>query len=97
MPSTKKIWISATQLRNYMLRDPLLDWLNINFTEKNFKNNKKRFNMYKSFLKIGKSKKKNYSNVKKKISNTFHQYLLNQGHTFEEKVVRKIKEKGLSF
>jgi len=96
MPSTKnsnKIWVSATDLRNYMLRDPLLDWLNINFTEKRFKNNEKRFKMYKSFVKIGKSKKKDYSNVKKKVSNTFHQYLLNQGHTFEEKVVKRIKKK----
>lgn len=82
MPSRKnKIWVSATELRNFMLNDPLLDWLNINY------NNKKRIPSG-TFKRITKK----FIKVKKSI-NTFKEYILNQGNVFEDIVVNKIINK----
>jgi hypothetical protein len=81
-----KIWISATELRNYMIRDPILDWLKINFKKKRFKKWEKRFGRYKKvLLKVFKSEGK--------TKKTLNCYLFSQGHEFEKKVVERIKQK----
>lgn len=86
MPNSrnKKIWISATELRNYMLNDPLLDWLEIN--------SKRNSNM--GFLNMGVQKfHKLIRKVKPLKSNTIRDYLMNQGNVFERIVVEKIEKK----
>ncbi len=77
MPTfNRNIWISATELRNYMIRDPLLDWLKVHY----------------KIGKLKKYKKVISKVIKKVNTNTFHGYLLNQGNEFEEKVVEKLIE-----
>lgn len=81
MPNKRaKLWISATELRNYMLNDPLLDWLN-----KNHKKTKHKSGIVK---KVSEKCSKT-----KKALNNFKEYIMNQGNIFEDIVVNKIIQK----
>nr|QBK86358.1 MAG: uncharacterized protein LCMAC102_01530 [Marseillevirus LCMAC102] len=66
-----KIWISATETRNYLLKDPLIDWLKYNYSQLTTKN----------------------SITGRRNSNSFIEYIMEQGTIFETHIIRLLSEK----
>lgn len=73
--------ISASKVRNYLLEDPLLDWLSFY----------KIRNIYDT--PIQKLENKNINLIKIKKHDIFTNFILNEGVVFEEKVIRLLKNK----
>jgi len=70
-------WVSATQTRNYLLKDPVIDWIKTHyspFVTKNPKYTRKVINAV------------NY----KKPGTNFHEFIMNQGNKFETRVIQYI-------
>src|SRR5205085_8043947 len=70
-------WITPSATRNYMLKDPICDWLEL-FSNK---------------ISSGVSDNNNISSKPAKPSNSFLNFLLNQGVKFEAGVVSLLKER----
>jgi hypothetical protein len=83
--SEQKYWISGTQVKNYLLKDPLLDWLDCHYLNLGF--NTKIVNRI--------PEKYNKINRFKKIKNNdeYLESLFSNGRKFEDKVVQKIYDR----
>lgn len=75
-----RVWISATSTRNYMLRDPLLDWLKCHYSEFVTRNPK----YIKPILNAVKDRRD---------PNSFIEYIMEQGNIFESLVIRLLTER----
>lgn len=73
-------WISATATHNYMMKDPLLDWLQ--YHHSTFTNKKKRYR--KVVTKSLEDSKSTYN---------FTSYIMEQGNVFERKVIKLLIKK----
>lgn len=73
-------WISATKLKNYIAKDPLVDWLDLHDKGHSFVSNKG---------------KKNIQNINNRFRNTsiFSNYLMSQGRKFENEIIKIIEKK----
>jgi len=76
----EKEWISATSTRNYILKDPLLDWLKLNFSTVGHKSPEHTKTIINSVSGT-------------KSSSSFHNYIMEQGNIFESHVIRLLTEK----
>lgn len=83
--NNNEVWVSGTKVANYLLNEPVLDWMNMYYNKANIstiKNNSKcRSNSNKTF------------NIKKNInpSNPMEN-IMNNGNLFENKVVEHIRQ-----
>jgi len=73
-------WLSATSTYNYMMKDPLLDWLKQHHSSLVHKNRE-----YKHVV--------NHSLEDKKTSCNFTSYIMEQGNIFEKKVMKLLTKK----
>lgn len=75
-----KIWIPATSTRNYILRDPIIDWLKVNYSPFVTKNP----NYTKNILGAVNDRRN---------PNSFTEYIMEQGNIFESQIIRLLTEK----
>ncbi len=68
-----KVWISATATRNYLLKDPLIDWLKYNYSQNT------------NYISQTVGNRRN--------SNSFIEYIMEQGTIFETHIIRLLSEK----
>lgn len=75
----RREWISATSTRNYIMRDPVIDWLKEN---------------YSSFVTRNPSYTKTVLDAveDRRKPNSFTEYIMEQGTVFETHVVRLLSE-----
>jgi hypothetical protein len=71
-------WISATSTYNYLMKDPLLDWLKLH---------------YNSFIRKNKKYKNITKTLINNSSDSFTSYIMNQGIIFEEKILESLVKK----
>jgi hypothetical protein len=71
------LWVSASSTRNYLIKDPLLDWLSY----------------YSSTLNLTGTPYGAYAKTVKSRSDSFTDFILNQGIEFESKVIQYMYKK----
>jgi hypothetical protein len=71
-------WVSATRIRNYMIDDPIIDWLEL-YAQK-------------SVMFSDETYKQQLTSIAEKQS-TFQQCIMKQGTVFEQKIINAIKQK----
>lgn len=67
-------WVSATKTRNYLLKDPLLDWIEYNYSP--------------LLVKQPKLTKKVLSAVTRNKRNNFTEFIMEQGNRFEDNIIK---------
>ena len=77
-------WVTATQLRNYMIQDPFLDWIKL------YSNSNNRKRRREDFSSLDMSNKHNHVVQKKEPG--FKKFILNRGHEFEEEIMNSISD-----
>lgn len=83
--------VSASSVRNYLLKDTLSDWLK-HYHILNIHKYKNK-NIYAKIMKKTNDNRNNNKKYKNNCSNKFLNYIMNQGNKFEEKVYNELKNK----
>jgi len=96
-------WVSATETKNYMLNDPLLDWLNMYGGKLNLVSDKKRNNTY-DFNEFIMNKGKEFEKaIYKNLLNRFRDCVVNVANSYEGYSTYKLNQtieymkKGIPF
>lgn len=75
-----KNWVSATQTRNFALKDPILDWISQNYSPFTVKNPNYAREVF-------------HAAKESRGSNSFVQFIMEQGRKFESYVIRLLGER----
>lgn len=81
-------WVSATAIKNYLLKDPLLDWLNIYYTNLGFNEHSQQDTRPTIFISKKKERADGIKNEASKLS-----ILFEMGNKFEAEVIKYIRNK----
>lgn len=82
-----KEWVSATKIKNYLLKDPIIDWLDLHYYDKIIKKNTEVVPPHIQLAKK-KNKERELNSEKNKL-----QILFEMGNKFEDEVIRALNIK----